>query len=137
MRGMIACLIVLSVSMVDMRTNARAQGTTFTVVPEFHEVQSGRYVFQAFVVNKKDNVIWHCSVQIIVSSTTFRGQCGRVAKTSALHITPTTEIASVGRGLGSAVWPALWFIEPATGELHFCTLTTAPVDRCIKLPPLP
>jgi hypothetical protein len=116
-------------------SQAVAEGMRFELFPE-PDVRAGspNRTATAYVVDKKENQFWTCTVRYNYSDLTANnGQC---VKLSADIGRPSLNEAYVahavtGSAMVSALLPVIWFIEPKAGDVQFCDIRHA--GLCVRM----
>ena len=117
---------------------AFAQAGRYELVPEPDVRQtSTNRVASAYVIDKKANQFWICTVRYhYLDLTANNGDCvrlltdiGRPSLSEAYDVRPVTGSAGLGSDL-----PVFWFIEPTSGEVQFCAIRHAGLCVQMKLP---
>jgi hypothetical protein len=114
---------------------AIAQGGRYELVPEPDVKQtSSNRVTSAYVVDKKANQFWICTVRYNFQDLTANnGDCVKLAADigrpwlgEAYDMRAVTGSAGI-----NAFLPVIWFIEPASGDVQFCALRHA--GLCVRM----
>ena len=117
---------------------AFAQGGRYELVPEPDVRQtSTNRVTSAYVIDKKANEFWICTVRYNYRDLTANnGDCvklpsdiGRPSLTEAYDMRAVTGSAAI-----SVFLPVFWFIEPTSGEVQFCAVRHAGLCVQMNLP---
>ena len=117
---------------------AIAQGGRYELIPEPDVKQtSSNRVTSAYVVDKKANQFWICTVRYNFQDLTANnGDCvklaadiGRPSLGEAYDMRAVTGSAGI-----NAFLPVIWFIEPTSGDVQFCALRHAGLCVRMKLP---
>jgi hypothetical protein len=114
---------------------ALAQAGRYELVPEpdVRQTSSNR-VASAYVIDKKANQFWICTARYQSQDLTANnGDCvklpadiGRPSLTETYEVHPVTGSTSI-----STFLPVVWFIEPTSGEVQFCTIRHA--GLCVRM----
>ena len=114
---------------------AIAQGGRYELIPEPDVKQtSSNRVTSAYVVDKKANQFWICTVRYhYLDLTANNGDCvklpsdvGRPSLSEAYDVRAVTGTTSI-----SAFLPVFWFIESTSGEVQFCAVRHA--GLCVRM----
>ena len=114
---------------------AIAQGGRYELIPEPDVKQtSSNRVTSAYVVDKKANQFWICTVRYNFQDLTANnGDCvklaadiGRPSLGEAYDVRAVTGSAGI-----NAFFPVIWFIEPTSGDVQFCALRHA--GLCVRM----
>jgi hypothetical protein len=118
---------------------ALAEGGRYDLVPEqdLRQTTSSNRVASAYVIDKKANQFWICTVRYhYLDLTANNGDCVRLPTDidrpslgEAYDVRPVTGSAGLGSDL-----PVFWFIEPTSGEVQFCAIRHAGLCVQMKLP---
>jgi hypothetical protein len=113
-------------------------GARFDLFPDPEIRQTASYkVSSAYVVDKKTNQFWVCTVRYnFTSSEANNGDCvvlpplvGLPSLGESYLMRPVSGNATISQSL-----PIIWFIEPATGDVQFCALRHPGVCVQLSLP---
>jgi hypothetical protein len=114
---------------------AIAQGGRYELVPEPDVKQtSSNRVTSTYVVDKKANQFWICTVRYNFQDLTANnGDCvklaadiGRPSLAEAYDMRAVTGSAGI-----NAFLPVIWFIEPTSGDVQFCALRHS--GLCVRM----
>jgi|ERR1700681_3249716 hypothetical protein len=114
---------------------AIAQATRFELFPESDVRQNAtNRTASAYVVDKKDNQFWICTVRYNYRDLTANnGECLKLA--AEIGRPSLSEAYAAHAVIGSAtinpLLPVIWFIEPMSGDVQFCDIRHA--GLCVRI----
>jgi hypothetical protein len=130
--------LALAVTALAIGRPALAQGARYQIFPEPQIRQASNHrVTSAYVVDKRANQFWVCTVRYNFSADEANsGECvvlpaniGRPSLNENFQAEAITGSVPYGPFL-----PVVWFIEPGRGEVQFCALRHAGVCVHMTLP---
>jgi len=114
---------------------AIAQATRFELFPEADVRQNAtNRTASAYVVDKKDNQFWICTVRYNYRDLTANnGECLKLAAEIGRPSLSEAYVAHavIGSATINPLLPVIWFIEPMSGDVQFCDIRHA--GLCVRI----
>jgi hypothetical protein len=114
---------------------AVAQGMRYELFPEPDVEGTASYrTATAYVVDKRENQFWVCSVRYNYRDLTANnGSCVKLDATIGRPLLNETYVAHAvtGSAMINPFLPVIWFIDPGSGDIQFCDIRHA--GLCVKI----